>query len=729
MNRKICALVIAAVSLVSCQKSVQRGFAIVIDNESYNQARQQIDRYQEVVESRGLKPILVIDRWGVPDSIRARLMELYNDSNNPIEGCVLIGDIPIARVRDAQFLTSAFKMDQDGRYAKSDYCISTDRFYDSFDLSWDFIEQDTARTEYFYYAMRPDSKMFLKPTIYSARIMPRDNVRGDKYEKLRRYLDRVNEADAKNNPLDDMLYFGGHGNVSDSYEARMDEKLEMYDQLPWLRRQKKGIMFIDFRRDDFIKQRLVDQLQIPSIDYALLHHHGSEEEQLLSASPVSTGSMALTLDVVRKYVHGIARRNLSNGKSVNEIKANLENTLKTQIPDKWIIESDDPAVVAQDEAYSYAQDLHVAEFGKYRPQVRMVSLDACYNGSFQETESIQEAYLFTEGSGTLIAIANSVNSIQDRWINRYLGMAGLGMRAGYFAVLNVTLETHVFGDPTFAFSPAADCGFDVNSNMTNYSSKFWKKQFDNKYPAVQNLAAYMLAQRCEGNHSDMLFERFCNSESGMVRLACLIELARYNDDNFLKAVELGINDGHEMTQRFAVNYAADCGNPELAAPMVSLFCENSVPERVLFDLGTSLESFDSATVVNAFNMVFDKYAFYTDNDSVRKVKLEYLIRQSTWFANGLVEMVNDSEIKAKSKISQIRSIRNIPLHALVPDLLAYMDEPKDQSVQASIMESLGWFEHSYQRQAIADKASQIMNDERFDESVRKEAARAYNRLK
>mgnify|MGYP003319395364 CR=1 FL=1 len=265
--------------------------------------------------------------------------------------------------------------------------------------------------------------------------------------------------------------------------------------------------------------------------------------------------------------------------------------------------------------------------------------------------------------------------------------------------------------------------------MTNYSSKFWTKQLDSQFPAVQNLAAYMLAERCEGNSSDLLFNCFANSGSGMVRLACLIELAEYNDANFLKAVELGINDGHEMTQRFAVNYAGECGHKELVDPLVSLYCENSVPERVNFDLSSALASYDSASVASAFDRIFAEHAFYTNNDSVRKEKLAYLNKQTTWYVEGVVESITDKDMKERSRISEIRSIRNTPLHAQVPMLLDYMNEPQEPAVQAAIMESLGWFEHSYQRQAIAQKAAQIKDDERFDATVRDQALRAYNRLK
>ncbi|MCQ2065988.1 MAG: hypothetical protein MJY66_09060, partial [Bacteroidaceae bacterium] len=101
----------AAVCLaaISC-KSDRPGFAIVIDPRSYDEAKAEIDEYQQLVASRGLDPVLVIDHWQNPDSIRFALMDLHEKRH--IEGCVLIGDIPVVMVRDAQHLTTALKMDQ-----------------------------------------------------------------------------------------------------------------------------------------------------------------------------------------------------------------------------------------------------------------------------------------------------------------------------------------------------------------------------------------------------------------------------------------------------------------------------------------------------------------------------------------------------------------------------------------------------------------------------------------
>ena len=721
-------ILLAAALAVSCSAPVRDGFAVVIDSQSYKEAKAEIDGYFRTVENRGLHPVLVIDRWGVPDSIRAELIRLYNAKKNPIQGCVFIGDIPVAKVRDAQFLTSAFKMDQSGRYPMSDYCVSTDRFYDSFDLEWDFIQQDTARKEYFYYSLRNDCPQILRPTIYSARIFPRTNPRGDKYVKLRRYMQRVNAADAANNPIDQVLSFGGHGNVSDSWTARMDEKIEMYDQMPWMRKQLKGVEYIDFRYKDFIKQTLKNELQRPDLDYAVLHHHGSEEEQLLSGTPV-TSSLPVSIDNARRYARSQVRSYLKRGRSAAEARASIEKVLGTPIPEQWIREADDPDIVADDEAYSYAEDLHVAEFATYRPQVRMVSLDACYNGSFHEDESIQECYLFGEGNGTVIAIANTVNSIQDRWINRYLGMLGMGLRSGYLAVFNNTLENHVFGDPTFAFTPAADPGFDVNAAALNYSPSFWKKQLENGYPAVQVMACYMLAERCEGNWSDLLAAKFRNSPYGMVRLAALLELANYRDDNFRECVRLGINDGNEMTQRFAVILAADCGDDSLIEPMVTLYCENYIPDRVRFDLASSFRSFDSTKVVNTFDKVFPRIVNYSNPDSVGTVIRKNLMSLTSYMADEFLDYVLDTWNTEKSRISDIRSLRNYPAHALVPKLLEYLSEPKEPAVQEALWEALGWFVLSYRAPEIAARAKAVCDDTRYPQEVRKQALRAYNRLK
>ena len=309
-------------------------------------------------------------------------------------------------------------------------------------------------------------------------------------------------------------------------------------------------------------------------------------------------------------------------------------------------------------------------------------------------------------------------------------MLGMGMRVGYVAVFNNTLENHVFGDPTFAFTPAADPGFDVNEAVKDHSSKFWKKQLDNPYPAVQVLACYMLGQKCDGNWNALLLDKFKTSPYGMVRLAALLELGENRSDELVECIELGLNDGNEMTQRFAVLLAGDCGDKSLAETLVRLYCENTQPDRVRFDLtSTTLRSFDSASVVSAFEKVFPEYTCYNNPDSVRKVILRNLINGTTSMTSDFDEEVLSNKYSDKNRISNIRSMRNYPVHELVPVMLDYLSEPKEPAIQEAMWEALGWFELSYQAPLIAAKAKDVMDDERYEKAVRYQAQRAYNRLK
>ena len=88
----------------------QRGeFAIIADSHSMKTAGDEIRQYAGVLQSEGLDAVVIEDRWRQPDSIRMLLHDMYV-SNKGFEGAVFIGDIPVPMLRDAQHLSSAFKM-------------------------------------------------------------------------------------------------------------------------------------------------------------------------------------------------------------------------------------------------------------------------------------------------------------------------------------------------------------------------------------------------------------------------------------------------------------------------------------------------------------------------------------------------------------------------------------------------------------------------------------------
>ena len=61
------------------------------------------------------------------------------------------------------------------------------------------------------------------------------------------------------------------------------------------------------------------------------------------------------------------------------------------------------------------------------PNARFVVFDACYNGSFHLDECIAASYIFGPGD-CIVTQGNSVNALQDKWPDRYIGLIDCGVR-------------------------------------------------------------------------------------------------------------------------------------------------------------------------------------------------------------------------------------------------------------------------------------------------------------
>ena len=193
------------------QADNNNGFAIVVDPVTYDNVRTEIELYAKAIqEKEQLVPIIVIDKWGVPDSIKNELIRLHRQSKAAIEGAVFIGDIPIPMIRDAQHLTSAFKMDQKV-FGWHDSSVPSDRFYDDFDLKFTFLNKDKDEPLYFYYSLAPESVQYLQPDLYTGRIKANDENGTTRYEKIRAFLKKAIKQKYSRNVTDQILFFSGNG--------------------------------------------------------------------------------------------------------------------------------------------------------------------------------------------------------------------------------------------------------------------------------------------------------------------------------------------------------------------------------------------------------------------------------------------------------------------------------------------------------------------------------------
>ena len=152
-------------------------FAIVTDNQTYANTKEAMHLYKDAVEADGLATYLISGDFKNPDEVKQEIVKVYNECPT-LEGIVLVGDIPIALVRNAQHMTTAFKM-REKAFPWDQSSVPTDRFYDDLNLKFEYLKQDSVNTDHFYYKLTEDSPQRLNPTFYSARIKYPEKKGGD----------------------------------------------------------------------------------------------------------------------------------------------------------------------------------------------------------------------------------------------------------------------------------------------------------------------------------------------------------------------------------------------------------------------------------------------------------------------------------------------------------------------------------------------------------------------
>ena len=168
--------------LLGCGKfNGKQVLGVFVDSLTYENTDGAVDKYCNAVNQDGLQTKLFVQNWKSPEEIKKIIINLSDKM--PLQGVAFIGDIPIAMIRDAQHLTSAFKINQ-RRYTLEKTSVPSDRFYDDFDLKFNFIEQDTANQLLFYYSLNHESPQYVNKDIYSSRIKsPTSDA--SKYKKIK----------------------------------------------------------------------------------------------------------------------------------------------------------------------------------------------------------------------------------------------------------------------------------------------------------------------------------------------------------------------------------------------------------------------------------------------------------------------------------------------------------------------------------------------------------------
>ncbi len=638
----------------------RNSFAIVADKASYDACAASIERYAAAIRQHDGKNVLVLVADWTPERLRDTLQLLHG--KRKLEGAVLVGDIPVPMIRQAHHLCTAFKMDPKMPDKRSS--VPSDRFYDDFGLSFRFIRNDGPL---WYYDLMPEGDQRVRCDIYTARIKPARTDPGHSFHELIcEFLDRAAEAKGSREPLDKVFHFGGHGNSSESINARIDEERAYYEQFG-LKEPEGQVRFLHFDEERYTRDRLKAVLADPEVDFAHLHTHGAVGAQYISKEPY-TYMATEHMEYTKIFLRGKMRS------AKDKVAAAAKLTADYGVPGSWLAGWDDPAITTADSLKSASVDITLPDLDGYKPAAKVILLDACFNGAFLHDDYVAARYAFGHGSRSMAVTGNSVNIIQDHWKNELAGMLAAGSSVGEWARRYMTLESHLFGDPTYRFTATAPRNPDVTVGLKINSGK---------YSPAECLRL-------------MRTSPYLN-----VRLEALYYIMREASDIKLveEAIGTGLDDSYEMVRRMAARYAEVCGAPGLLDAIARHYLDPQESSRVRFHLVSALALYPAEDVEKAMKAAWRGVWPLEDEFESSVKRICNGIRSSD---KDLGEL-GGLHTPYKDKMFTIKRQRNACTPAAINPLLELIaDEGADKSMRMTAAEALGWYTHSWRRREIYD---------------------------
>ena len=707
----------AQVSLFTPKSQHPGAFAIIIDQASFDKTAIAVHQYRQMLESEELSAYILSGVWRNPEHVREELMKLY-ESDKRLEGVVFIGDVPVAMIRQAQHLTTAFKMNED-TFPREQSSVASDRFYDDFDLKFEYIGQDEERPLWHYYRMTDSSEQQIQSEIYSGRIKPLENGR-DPYQQIESYLLKVVADRKQNNTLEHLLSFLGYGSNSECMNAWASDQIALSQQFPHLNKPGTSFRNISFNMTQAIVSDLKNELQRADLDLALLHNHGSITIQHISSGLMPASSTREYVQRIQHSLHGIQISELSDEEKEARAK-------RLGIPMDWLHNNDFRGEYIDPEVISRSGNIYVEEVDSMIPNARLVFLDACYNGSFHHPENIAGAYIFNPGK-TVVAIGNTVNVLQDNWPNQYIGLLASGIRIGQLRQHIHSLESHIIGDPTFRFSPISSLNINELIRTGRTKPSVWESYLREVNPDLVAFSVMMGKPFIE-DFSDVLLDIFQTSPLHTLRMESLIQLSRINDENYHRALLLSARDPFELVRRLGASWMGKKGHREYIPALVSMLIEDPFFLRAsVFNASNALMMFDSELVAAEIERQLQEKAHVADIDKIR----EKLLTNSS--SNGQrvqdwVSKMQDKSLTEERRIDNIRFIRNYNLHEHTEAFCTIAkDNTESEKIRLVMIEALGWFVHSIRKDQILETCRQIVEDVNDTSSVRAEANKTIKRL-
>ena len=714
---------LAEIEVVDPLTNHDHNFAIIVDQTTYAETGKAVANYRDAIEKDNLACYILIAKNSNPEEIKDQIIQIHNNGN-VFEGVVFIGSIPVPMIRDAHHLSSAFKMNQE-RFALERSSIPSDRYYDDFDLKFDFIQQDTAKEELYYYSLSPQSPQVIEKDIYSSRI--KAPVSGaEKYIVIKNYLNRIVEQKKKIHEINNMLTFTGHGYHSEALPAWEWELHSLREQFPQLFSSGNMIKNLNHVFSSHMKNIILTEMQDPELDIILFHAHGADDTQYLNGYPPAE-NITQNIKSIKLYLRNRLRRAKRWGHDPEEAKDYFIK--KYDLPENWFQGAFVDSVMEADSAYSASLDIYASDMEGIKPQAKFIMFDECFNGQFTKTPYIAGEYVFGEGE-TIVSIANTVNVRQDIWADELLGMVNRGMRIGEWHKTRNYLESHLIGDPTFHFGEGIPGEMLKNLYSSNnwWGGQYWNNLLKNEKPALRSLAINKLFQQKKNRMIPELVNIYNNDNSFNVRLEALKCLATTRSQEFENILLKAAHDPAEMIRRITMIWMGKIGREDyLPALSERLFNDHS--DRVSRHAKESLGFVNSKKAIEVCTQAINNMPDVADKETLEKNTIRSLERNKEWLYDELLPAIQSDTLELKDKIGSVRTFRNYTFHDGIDELIKVMeDNQTDSKLRIKIAEALGWFTFSFRRKEIIEACDKIIQKKGTPDELQQELIKTKNRL-
>ena len=644
-------------------------FAVVIDGKTFQKCKKEVYAYRDALEKDGLSTYIISGEWENPEQVKEEIKKVYAENPKNFEGVVLVGDIPIVMVRNAQNMTRSFKMDEN-KYDKGRSSVPSDRFYDDLGLDFEFLTKsssikDAGGRELFFYALKPDSRQYLNPNFYSGRILFPSGFKGDKYKEIGKFLERAAAAHLAPPQMKAMLLSRGALSESEDFNARVGVVEMLKDQISFLNRPNQ-IQVIDFSKDTpSQKDRLMEALKQSQNTVFYYRGHGNY-------GVMAPGFMP------------------THGSSGAEIKD--------------------------------------AEILKTPVQANFVLLNSCFNGALFRNRDMAPAFLFSPGN-VLAVQSVGINSHQDEWDSRYYGIIYGGARVGEAFRLEPLLERTIFGDPTFHFKTVYNYDLKDFTVKNIDNEEYWKHAMEAGLPvgvegernrSITCVAINRLCDMRKLSSSD-LANFWGKKLSPSVMLECILQTAEIYGrgcdstarEDLLSVLNEGLKSNSEFVVRQSGMVATQFADPRLEDALLYSIKLNMNRPRCLSKVMEALGMIPKEEMLKAF----ENHPLSKDPSVVNFISKQ---KDAIYKQKGIKHLViTDKNTGSDRRILHSMGVKNTPYPDYIPLFVSMVeDESLNIELRLVLADVLGWYEYSYKKSDVLKEIKRMLSNPSFDAVMR-----------